>query len=658
MAKTADRKVEIAKRIRDIACDDHGLDPEALIFDALTFTLTTGDEEWRPSAVETIDGIRRIKAELPGREDLAGRLERVASACRRTPARCSTRSSSTTAWRRGSTWRWSTRTTSRPTGRSRRTSASSPTTSSSTAARTRSSASSRHFEQKGETEEEAGGRPDRGHGARGGAPLAHPAPQEGGRGGLDRPVGREDRRRADAQPGAAARHEGGGRQVRRRRADPAVRAPVGRGDEARRGAARELPRPDRGPHQGQGRDRDRVRRRARHRQVARQHDPHQQRLHRDRPRQAGAGGHDHQRRDRERGRRDRPLGPARVHLQADADLRPGAAPARARVPGADRRRRDQPRLRPPHPLPEGQGVGRGLRARGLLLQGRLPGPRHDGRPGRGGAARARWSTKMRDEARKLREKVEVVDDAPPVDRRLGALGVRAPTCPCPSRRSGARARCRWTSTRSTRTSTATCSSSCTGAGAARRARSGGRSWRATTARRASRPGSSACGASRTTCTRARKLGYFPCAADGNELVVFDPDDPERELERLRFPRQPQPRPHLPGRLLPPARLGRARRGGAPGRDRRRRGHRADGPPREGRRVRRAALHPRPRRADRRGDGRVAARRGAPRARHRPRPGPPLLVGLPRLPGPVRAREGLAPAGPRGDRDVRSPTATP
>ncbi len=65
MAKTADRKVEIAKRIRDLACDEHGLDPEVLIFDALTFTLTTGDEEWRPSAVETIEGIRRIKAEIP-----------------------------------------------------------------------------------------------------------------------------------------------------------------------------------------------------------------------------------------------------------------------------------------------------------------------------------------------------------------------------------------------------------------------------------------------------------------------------------------------------------------------------------------------------------------------------------------------------------------
>src|SRR5204863_7400143 len=65
MAKTADRKVEIAQRIKQLACDEHGLDPEVLIFDCLTFTLTTGDEEWKPSAVETVEGIRRIKSEIP-----------------------------------------------------------------------------------------------------------------------------------------------------------------------------------------------------------------------------------------------------------------------------------------------------------------------------------------------------------------------------------------------------------------------------------------------------------------------------------------------------------------------------------------------------------------------------------------------------------------
>ena len=66
MAKTGERKLEIAKRITEIACDEHGLDREALIFDALTFTLTTGDEEWRPSAVATIEGIKAIKEGLPG----------------------------------------------------------------------------------------------------------------------------------------------------------------------------------------------------------------------------------------------------------------------------------------------------------------------------------------------------------------------------------------------------------------------------------------------------------------------------------------------------------------------------------------------------------------------------------------------------------------
>ncbi len=66
MAKTRERKLEVAKRIVDLVCNQHGMDPELLIFDALTFTLTTGDEEWRPSAVETIEGIRLIKSELPG----------------------------------------------------------------------------------------------------------------------------------------------------------------------------------------------------------------------------------------------------------------------------------------------------------------------------------------------------------------------------------------------------------------------------------------------------------------------------------------------------------------------------------------------------------------------------------------------------------------
>ncbi len=66
MAKTAERKLEVARRIHDICTREFGLPPERLIFDDLTFTLATGDDEFARSAVETIEGIRAIKRELPG----------------------------------------------------------------------------------------------------------------------------------------------------------------------------------------------------------------------------------------------------------------------------------------------------------------------------------------------------------------------------------------------------------------------------------------------------------------------------------------------------------------------------------------------------------------------------------------------------------------
>ncbi|MBL8061605.1 MAG: homocysteine S-methyltransferase family protein, partial [Anaerolineales bacterium] len=66
MAKTAQRKYEVAQRIYDIAINDHGLKPEDLVFDDLTFTLATGDVEFVDSAKETIEGIRLIKQKLPG----------------------------------------------------------------------------------------------------------------------------------------------------------------------------------------------------------------------------------------------------------------------------------------------------------------------------------------------------------------------------------------------------------------------------------------------------------------------------------------------------------------------------------------------------------------------------------------------------------------
>jgi len=66
MAKTAARKLEVAKRLYGIAVDEFGLHPGDLVFDDLTFTLATGQEEFNQSAIETLEGIKLIKKELPG----------------------------------------------------------------------------------------------------------------------------------------------------------------------------------------------------------------------------------------------------------------------------------------------------------------------------------------------------------------------------------------------------------------------------------------------------------------------------------------------------------------------------------------------------------------------------------------------------------------
>ena len=65
-ARTADWKVRAATAIHDIAVERYGLHPEDLMFDALALPLSTGMEESRRDGIETIEGIRRIKAELPG----------------------------------------------------------------------------------------------------------------------------------------------------------------------------------------------------------------------------------------------------------------------------------------------------------------------------------------------------------------------------------------------------------------------------------------------------------------------------------------------------------------------------------------------------------------------------------------------------------------
>lgn len=65
-ARDVEWKMRIAHRIHDLAVNRYGLEASDLIFDALTFPLSTGDDDLRGDAMATIEAIRRIKAELPG----------------------------------------------------------------------------------------------------------------------------------------------------------------------------------------------------------------------------------------------------------------------------------------------------------------------------------------------------------------------------------------------------------------------------------------------------------------------------------------------------------------------------------------------------------------------------------------------------------------
>jgi 5-methyltetrahydrofolate--homocysteine methyltransferase len=65
MAKTSEDKIKIAKLLIDSG-KKYGLKPWQYIFDVLTFTLATGEQEYANSAVETLKGISLVKKEIPG----------------------------------------------------------------------------------------------------------------------------------------------------------------------------------------------------------------------------------------------------------------------------------------------------------------------------------------------------------------------------------------------------------------------------------------------------------------------------------------------------------------------------------------------------------------------------------------------------------------
>ncbi|MBA3709259.1 MAG: methionine synthase, partial [Planctomycetes bacterium] len=65
MAKTVERKVEIACRMYDLITKRHGLPGSGILFDLLTFPITQGDEDTRKLGLWTLEGIEAVKRRLP-----------------------------------------------------------------------------------------------------------------------------------------------------------------------------------------------------------------------------------------------------------------------------------------------------------------------------------------------------------------------------------------------------------------------------------------------------------------------------------------------------------------------------------------------------------------------------------------------------------------
>jgi 5-methyltetrahydrofolate--homocysteine methyltransferase len=65
MAKSVEKKLKIADRIIDLAVNRHGIKKEDLVFDVLTFTLASGDEEYLDAGINTIEAIRKLRQKHP-----------------------------------------------------------------------------------------------------------------------------------------------------------------------------------------------------------------------------------------------------------------------------------------------------------------------------------------------------------------------------------------------------------------------------------------------------------------------------------------------------------------------------------------------------------------------------------------------------------------
>jgi|RhiMetdeSRZDD1v2_1073273.scaffolds.fasta_scaffold08279_11 5-methyltetrahydrofolate--homocysteine methyltransferase len=72
MAVTRERKLEVARRSYTLLTEKYEFPAEDIIFDPLVFPCGTGDEKYIGSAVETIEGIRLIKAAFPESKTILG----------------------------------------------------------------------------------------------------------------------------------------------------------------------------------------------------------------------------------------------------------------------------------------------------------------------------------------------------------------------------------------------------------------------------------------------------------------------------------------------------------------------------------------------------------------------------------------------------------
>ena len=72
MAKTAESKLAVARRLVDFACNKYGLPQSDLLVDPLTFTIATGSEDDRKLGEWTLEGIRMIREAFPDIQIILG----------------------------------------------------------------------------------------------------------------------------------------------------------------------------------------------------------------------------------------------------------------------------------------------------------------------------------------------------------------------------------------------------------------------------------------------------------------------------------------------------------------------------------------------------------------------------------------------------------